>query len=218
MHSFGGDDVYSVVMSGWTHIRGYHKGYLRNTNGNAIAKIIGLFPNVMYEYNVYQFASNYKWENSNSYSVNGVTKGPTSSSNDPQDYVTSTGTATSNENGELVFTFTRQGHHVSLSGLGIRKGICTFTYNEAVSHCEDRGGRLCESIELVEFGVSGFHGSGTDCGSMDGTFFLFLFLSLSYTQHTQQETYEHGLTLRVYHCSTTSRLRITHSKPRQHIL
>ena len=44
-----------------------------------------------------------------------------------------------------------------------------FTYDMARTYCENRGGRLCDTTELTEYGVSGFHGDRvSDCSWMDG--------------------------------------------------
>ena len=44
-----------------------------------------------------------------------------------------------------------------------------FTYDMARTYCANRGGRLCDTTELTEYGVSGFHGDRvSDCSWMEG--------------------------------------------------
>jgi len=116
----------SVVLSGWTHTRNYHKGFLRNIEGDAIAKVYNLLPGTCYKYSLYQFASNYEWS-TEKYSVNDMCPNKdckTASSTDAP-YKTAEGQAFADSNGNLNFAFTRRpghlqkGHHVALSGIDI---------------------------------------------------------------------------------------------------
>ena len=47
----------SVVMTGWTHTRDYHFGFLRNQPGTATATVTGLTPSKSYSYSLYQYLS-----------------------------------------------------------------------------------------------------------------------------------------------------------------
>ena len=51
------ENGYQFDLLGWTHIRDYHKGYLRNVDGDATATVSGLTPNSDYNYAVFQYAS-----------------------------------------------------------------------------------------------------------------------------------------------------------------
>ena len=50
---------FSVALSGWTHTRNYHKGYLRNLNGNGQALVSNLTPGARYNFQVYQYCSRF---------------------------------------------------------------------------------------------------------------------------------------------------------------
>jgi hypothetical protein len=115
-HSFAGDVGYKVVLTGWTHTRKYHKGYLRNTQGIGRAVVKGLDPSSSYDFRIYQYATSYA--GTNSYSVQGRAMGSTTTSTDSNP--TATGTTTSNNKGEIDFMFYRIAHHVALSGLSLK--------------------------------------------------------------------------------------------------
>jgi len=115
-HSFAGDVGYKVVLTGWTHTRKYHKGYLRNTQGIGRAVVKGLDPSSSYDFRIYQYATSYA--GTNSYSVQGRAMGSTTTSTDSNP--TATGTTTSNNKGEIDFMFNRIAHHVALSGLSLK--------------------------------------------------------------------------------------------------
>ena len=142
-HSFTGDSGYKVSLTGWTHTRTYHKGYLRNTEGFGQALVKNLDLSTCYKYRIYQFASSWGWTNQNPYSVNGVSKGVTTSSNDPNNYLTAEGMTTSNKKGEINFLFQRvrnnpHHHHVALSKLGLKKvysGACLLS--ECEGNCKE---------------------------------------------------------------------------------
>ena len=108
-------------LSGWTHTRGYAKGFLRNTAGSATAVVTGLKPGATYSYSVFQYAS--ESEGTNPLSVNGAAKDPTTSST--SELPTSEGVATAYKviqrptEGAITFTFTSTAHstHVHLSAI-----------------------------------------------------------------------------------------------------
>jgi len=108
---------YTAELSGWTHTRNYAKGFLRNKAGKGKAVVTGLKAGAVYQYKVYQFAS--KYAGSNPLSVNGESQGSTQSGE--SDAATAEGEATATSDGQITFTFTRDAHHVHLSGLAVAK-------------------------------------------------------------------------------------------------
>jgi hypothetical protein len=102
-------------MTGWTHTREYHFGFLRNEPGTATATVTGLTPSTSYSYSLYQYASGY--EGTNTFTVNGGPAISTTSGTSTEP--TKTAAATANGAVELVFTFTRTAHHVAFSGISI---------------------------------------------------------------------------------------------------
>jgi hypothetical protein len=106
---------YTVRLSGWSHTRNYAKGFLRNSPGTGRAVVEGLKVGKAYNYKIYQYASAYA--GTNAYQVNGVSKGSTTSA--ASDAATATGTAVADSAGKVTFTFTRQTHHIHLSGIAI---------------------------------------------------------------------------------------------------
>jgi len=106
---------YTVRLSGWSHTRNYAKGFLRNSAGTGRAVVEGLKVGKAYNYKIYQYASAYA--GTNAYQVNGVSKGSTTSA--ASDAATATGTAVADGAGKVTFTFTRQTHHIHLSGIAI---------------------------------------------------------------------------------------------------
>jgi hypothetical protein len=110
---------YTCKLSGWTHTRNYHKGFLRNTAGSGQAEVSGLVAGQTYQWRIYQYASSYGWSNTNAISANGVSKGTTSSTTDTSGGPTLTGTSTADSNGKITFVFTRTNHHTALSGIAM---------------------------------------------------------------------------------------------------
>jgi len=106
---------YTVRLSGWSHTRNYAKGFLRNSAGTGRAVVEGLKAGKAYNYKIYQYAS--AFAGTNAYQVNGVSKGSTTSA--ASDAATATGTAVADSAGKVTFTFTRQTHHIHLSGIAI---------------------------------------------------------------------------------------------------
>jgi len=112
---------YSCALSGWTHTRGYAKGFLTNAAGtNPNAKISGLTPNQEYKYSIYQFASLYA--GTNGFTAPGANEIETTTNTN--DEPTASGTFISDSNGEALFQFRRMAHHVHLSGISIA-ATCT---------------------------------------------------------------------------------------------
>eukprot|EP00466_Bigelowiella_natans_P002383 jgi/Bigna1/82811/fgenesh1_pg.97_\ len=124
----GGGKQERAALYGWTHLRGYHKGYLRNTNGEAQVKIYNLQPNAEYEFAVFQYAvthANKKMKmriNNNHWFT---------TSTSPCDIPSATGYVNANEKGEIIFYFDRNGGgHTAVSAIGIDRGRyleCTST-------------------------------------------------------------------------------------------
>merc|ERR1711998_759213 len=110
---------YTCKLSGWTHTRNYHKGFLRNTAGSGQAEVSGLVAGQTYQWRIYQYASSYGWSNTNAITANGVSKGSTSSTTDTSGGPTLTGTSTADSNGKITFVFTRTNHHTALSGIAM---------------------------------------------------------------------------------------------------
>jgi len=110
---------YTCKLSGWTHTRNYHKGFLRNTAGNGQAEVSGLVAGQNYQWRIYQYASSFEWSNTNPITVNGVNKGATSSTTNTNGGPTLTGTSTADSNGKITFVFTRTNHHTALSGIAM---------------------------------------------------------------------------------------------------
>jgi len=106
---------YTVKLSGWTHTRNYAKGFLRNQPGSGKAVVEGLKAGATYNYRIYQYASHYA--GTNSYTVNGQSKGSTTSK--ASDSATASSTAVADSSGRITFVFNRQTHHVHLSGIAI---------------------------------------------------------------------------------------------------
>ena len=70
---------YAISLTGWTHIRSYAKGYLRNIDGTAQATVSGLTPGVTYFYKVFQYNVGHggAYQGQNGLSVNGQDLSPT---------------------------------------------------------------------------------------------------------------------------------------------
>ena len=106
---------YTVKLSGWTHTRNYAKGFLRNQPGSGKAVVEGLKAGATYNYKIYQYASHFA--GTNSYTVNGKSKGSTTSK--ASDAATASSTAVADAAGKITFVFNRQTHHVHLSGIAV---------------------------------------------------------------------------------------------------
>jgi len=110
---------YTCKLSGWTHTRNYHMGFLRNTAGSGQAEVSGLVAGQTYQWRIYQFASSFAWSSTNAITANGVSKGTTSSTTNTNGGPTLTGTSTADSNGKITFVFTRTNHHTALSGIAM---------------------------------------------------------------------------------------------------
>ena len=110
---------YRIRLSGWTHTRQYHNGFLRNTPGNGKAEVSGLTAGKSYAYEIGQFASRYPGVNP--LTVNGVLKGSTTATTSTSP--TATGSAIADSAGKITFLFTRSAHHVSLSSIKISESM-----------------------------------------------------------------------------------------------
>lgn len=134
---------YKCALSGWTHTRDYAKGYIRNTDGSAFAKVSGLIPGAPYAWKVYQFASAFSSPVPiNSLLVNKVAQGLT-----PQDESkapSKSGVSTADSSGQIIFEFKNEKKQVHLSALALAKrgppctkwkttGWHTGTYHERFS-------------------------------------------------------------------------------------
>ncbi|CAJ1414630.1 unnamed protein product [Effrenium voratum] len=108
---------YDCKLRGWTHTRSYAKGFLRNQAGSATATVSGLAPRALYVWKVYQYASSFAGKNF--LHVNGQLWGRTSQAK--SDAPTAGGLVRADKRGQVVFKFSRNTHHVHLSGLAIRK-------------------------------------------------------------------------------------------------
>jgi len=106
---------YTVKLSGWTHTRNYHKGFLLNQKGEGLAVVEGLEPGTEYSYLIYQYASSFAGVHE--YKVNGRTRGETTSGATHE--ATGNGLAVADANGKVTFAFQREssksgGDHVAL--------------------------------------------------------------------------------------------------------
>lgn len=111
---------YKCALSGWTHAREYAKGYVRNTEGSAYAKVAGLIPGAEYVWEVYQFASHFKYSQpANILVVNGVEQGKTSQNEDKT--ASAVGISIADTSGHILFEFQRTRKQVHLSGLALAK-------------------------------------------------------------------------------------------------
>jgi hypothetical protein len=110
---------YRIRLSGWTHTRQYHNGFLRNTPGNGKAEVSGLTAGKSYAYEIGQFASSHPGVNP--LTVNGVLKGSTTATTSTSP--TATGSAIADSAGKITFLFTRSSHHVSLSSIKISESM-----------------------------------------------------------------------------------------------
>jgi hypothetical protein len=106
---------FTCKLSGWTHTRDFAKGFLRNTAGTGLAVVEGLTAGAFYYYKIYQFASAHAA--TNSYSVNGVPQGTTTSK--ASDDATATGTVLADSAGKITFEFSKDGLLVYLSGIAL---------------------------------------------------------------------------------------------------
>jgi hypothetical protein len=144
---------YVAKLAGWTHTRTYAGGFLRNKAGDGTATVSGLRPGAQYKYHVHQFdSSGLSWnrplngaaKGANGFSVNGAAQPDTitlKSSNAP----TASGLATANADGTIEFAFTRQQHHVDLSGLSVHLAV------DAVAPFEEAPGAAnCASGQIID--------------------------------------------------------------------
>jgi hypothetical protein len=119
----------SVVMTGWTHLREYHFGFLRLEPGTATATVTGLIPSRSYSYSVYQYANTQDAHWSGGTGTIAVNGGPaTSTTTKWSTQPTKTATATANGAGELVFTFTWTSGHIALSGISISNDCANWSF------------------------------------------------------------------------------------------
>eukprot|EP00930_Biecheleria_cincta_P085845 TRINITY_DN7520_c0_g1_i1.p1 TRINITY_DN7520_c0_g1~~TRINITY_DN7520_c0_g1_i1.p1 ORF type:complete len:794 (-),score=126.83 TRINITY_DN7520_c0_g1_i1:269-2626(-) len=111
---------YKCALSGWTHSRDYAKGFVRSKAGSAFAKVSGLIPGALYAWKVYQFASNFKYdEPANNLVVNNAGQGLTPQSESKT--ATKSGISTADSSGQMSFEFVRNSKQVHLSALALAK-------------------------------------------------------------------------------------------------
>ena len=111
-----------VEVTGWTNIREYAKGYLRNIDGVGSATITGLKENTEYTIDVYNYASTFAGTNSlsignniDSWQNNDVEQ---SSSEDPS---VSGIIVNSDPDGKIFLKFTKVSTHIHFSGLSVSR-------------------------------------------------------------------------------------------------
>ena len=112
---------YQVQLTGWKYTRNFAYGFLLvGQPHKPTAVVSGLVPSGIYAFKVYQtFDSKHDiYGGTNPLSVNGISRGSTTSSGSME--ATAKGTATADEQGKITFTFQRrQTAYVVLSGLAI---------------------------------------------------------------------------------------------------
>ena len=123
---------YKAVLTGWTHTRDYHLGFLRNAGGNAYATISDLTPGQEYQFQMWQWSEHDAYFEPNKWSVNGeeYDTGAQSDSSDSAP-TTASDVVVADANGEIKFDFTHSINHIVLSGLSIRT-TCTATTCEGL--------------------------------------------------------------------------------------
>merc|ERR1719285_1460655 len=109
---------YRVDLSGWTQTRTYAKGFVTNTaNTSPQAIVSGLESNTDYSYIIYQYASASGFADQNGFTAPGASEIMTNTNTD--DTPTASGSFTSDENGQAVFTFRKLSNHIHLSAISI---------------------------------------------------------------------------------------------------
>jgi hypothetical protein len=108
------------LKRGWTHTRHYHKGYLRNVPGQAVAVIAGLHRGRQYDFRLYQLCTRAVADagTSRPIKVNGKPAG-TSKCSANEDSPSLRGRATANAMGHITFEFEQVSGHVALSGIAM---------------------------------------------------------------------------------------------------
>lgn len=149
---------YTAVVTGFTHLRYYASGFLRNIAGSATAVIQNLKPGVSYEYKIYMRNTYPGYSNWNTCSVN---NGPAVTTY--QNALTTprvSGIATPTPRGEIRFAFTMIGPHVDLSGIAIAElvGAPSLAQTNAASvYMKKKGGQASSAVGTPEEGFLAMH-------------------------------------------------------------
>ena len=147
---------YTVKLSGWTHTRNYHKGFLLNQKGEGLAVVEGLKPGTEYSYLIYQHASSFAGVHE--YKVNGRTRGETTSGT--TDEATGNGLAVADTDGKVTFAFQREssksgGDHVALTGLALAEAThCYKLSTLAENNFSDKGDTTLSRSNTYTFTLS----------------------------------------------------------------
>merc|ERR1719285_1378 len=136
---------YRVDLSGWTQTRTYAKGFVTNTaNTSPQAIVSGLESNTDYSYIIYQYASASGFADQNGFTAPGASEIMTNTNTD--DAPTASGSFTSDENGQAVFTFRKLSHHIHLSAISIANLCVTRGSTDSSSSSSTGSPTSCPTI------------------------------------------------------------------------
>ena len=167
IHTYELQNDVNVDLTGWSHTRNYHRGYLRNGadeqygTSNPTAIVRNLNPNTYYEYHLYQIAETSGGTNGLIVNDDPEMDTETTTNRDPEPSdASATAIVMSDENGVITFTFIRRAWHVAISALSMCEMVpryeeCTIT-EECSAPC---GGGTRQCARTCLYGTVG----DTDC-------------------------------------------------------